>query len=358
MTRRGPGLKFDGSPCKRCGSTLRYVSTKQCVHCCNSRDRSGYMRDYTADDQNVRGYQAQLKASHRRTVTPESIGSTSTKILAALSKDAHSALARQSRMYLGIPKHQKELVKPPPMTTGDHWRASLPVGAETNTRANLPPTARMRERPIVPYELSAAQRRDEYVVLAAIIADMVPTLPDVVIPKDIISRLDPEMVEKFGKRLPINLSHALMAAGATRRAVSTAGILHARVYFLRCGDAYQAMSGKSFLAHRDAGTYTKPGDPLPTGAPRQPGRRGKGPAMSLAERRQRGRERERRKAAAARAAKQAAERRLSAEYIAGKAAAAAVKTSLATTQPAAVAARSLNPQSCTPAAAPAVATHG
>ena len=74
-------------------------------------------------------------------------------------------------------------------------------------------------------------RAGQYGELAKAVADLMPTLPDVVVPADVTAHLPAAMVKTFGTRLSVNLARALHAAGAVRRHTSTnaaqqGGIFH------------------------------------------------------------------------------------------------------------------------------------
>ena len=266
MTRSGPGLKFDGAPCKKCGSTLRYVSTRQCVSCCNSRDRTGTRK-------RTQEYQQRIRASHYRAGADES-----SAILWALSKDAPAAVSRQAKMYLGVPKYQQELAQPAPMTAGDVWRSMLPVGASKHAPQ---PNMYNKEQPT---------RHAENRELAAAVAALLPALPDVIGTDDIIERLDPELVAKLKTRMSFALGRAFRACGAVRLRMSEA---RKALYLVRQAGAYERMSWKAIIAHHADKTFTRPGDAQPVGERRARGgaRRGGGRPRKAADPAERRRER-------------------------------------------------------------------
>lgn len=306
MTRSGPGLKFDGTACSKCGSVVRYVSNSQCVKCCNSRDRSGYMKGrYSGARRRALDYKVQLHTSHYRTSEPSPV---SRGVLIALARDAGDAVRRQAGMYLGIPAYQQEVAKPPPMTAGDVWRSMLPVGASLYA----PPPMNKR------YEKSQPERSADYQELAASVAALVPALPDVVTTADVIGRLDPKLVQRLGKRLVVNLARALRSAGCARQKITVPGLKSA--YLVRQADAYKRMGSRAIMAHRAARTFTRPGDPAPTGEKRGSGRNSR-PALLPEEQARRKRERRaaRRAAGIPRALRAASQRRKAADMAAGAA---------------------------------------
>src|SRR5579864_592354 len=274
MGRNGAGLKFEGKPCRTCGSTLRYVSNTQCVRCCNSRDRRAYMQNYLKGDHSsptptasgrTHAYKTQIRRAHYRTKGESELGDS---VLAALSRDAADAVQRQSQMYLGLPKRMEAEAAAKPMTAGDVWRAMLPVGVPQKVAI------------VEPYEKTKSERMKDYKALAAAVAALLPKMPDVILVNDILPLLDPTLVETMGARMNVNLARALVAAGARRQKMT--GVGAKSCYFVRRGISYSHMSARAIMEHYADMTHTKVGDPAPTGEARSAGRRKKGTPKATA----------------------------------------------------------------------------
>ena len=260
MARPATAPKYEGEPCKICGTTLRYTANNSCVECTRVRNAANHP-PRTPSPLRTKQYQMSLRLSHYKAkgeTVPE-LSTTNDRILSALSRDAHAAVIRQSKMYLGIPKHMQQ-PEAAPMTGGDVWRSMLTVGKPGRISV---PNEYKKKQPV---------RAGQYSDLVKAVADLLPTLPDVVIPSDVIARLPAAMVETFGSRLSLNLARALHAAGAVRRHTST-NAHNKAAYFVRFAEIYNALSVRSIVLHRDARTRTRPGGPMPTGEPRGQGRR-------------------------------------------------------------------------------------
>ena len=245
-------------------------------------------KEYLINVQRMRKLRADKAASFRDGAAPpddvDEMPPTRQRTVSAIQADYfESATGREHRKRLDDLILKRTTEPPSPtLTGGDLHRASLPVGMRL-TGAKFPATT-------ILYEKTRPQRDAEYKELAAIIVKMVPTLPDVVILADIVERLDPALVETMDKRLPICLSRALRAGGAVKRYTSTNGASK-NTYLIRCVEAYQGMSVKALMAHRDARTRTRPGDPRPAGERRGQGRRKAGLQwLTAAQRRQRRRD--------------------------------------------------------------------
>lgn len=270
MARPSTAPKHEGERCKICGTTLRYTRNLACVECTRVRNAATHPpRGETP--MRVREYQKTLRLAHHKAKDRSVPELSSDRLLSALSRDAHDAVIRQSKMYLGIPKHMKQ-AEAPPMTAGDVWRSMLTVGKP--------------ERISVPNEYKKRQpvRAGQYGELAKAVADLMSKLPDVIVPADVIEHLPAAMVKTFGTRLGVNLARALRASGAVRRQTTTGADTKA-AYFIRFSEIYNGLSVRALMLHRDARTLTRPGDPMPTGERRGQGRRKRGAKpMSLEER--------------------------------------------------------------------------
>jgi hypothetical protein len=211
-----------GEPCAKCGGTLRYIKGP-CDECMRRHNaRKAWRRAVV------------MTPPLNPTIAPATISQT--KLINALAGYSRSpgALMRSAHLDALILKKPRDEAKP--LTGGERYRASLPVGYHAS--GTMP-----RD------EQHAADRAELVEAVGAILDD----LPDLVTHQDVATALPRSVVDAMGQRLTLAISAALKAHGAVSRETTPAANYGRHVYYvLRNPLKYEPLVGLALHRAYDA----------------------------------------------------------------------------------------------------------
>jgi len=208
-----PNLYVEGKPCRKCGGTKRYASTRQCVTC-------------------MRAARAKAMAKREELYDDNAPGTGTTRIGRMLELEARSGEAIERRAALdkltryktsgAFARDQRKLhpaaPEAKPVCFGDIYRASLPVGG-----AHLDAPTPSRD--------FSGQDADALALNAAV-AEIYASLPDIVQLTDVVAMIPESLRTALGNRIWVRLARLLTERGAIGRDIGIAQKRTARRVFL------------------------------------------------------------------------------------------------------------------------------